>query len=324
MYNNSYGTVTNNPFIDDPNNPRNRFPDISATISSPTYQSAQLTSSWAGQPTHQQTYSQYQPQQTQYSVQAQPTGYASFQPTSGFGQQQLASSISGSSYGYLTGQQAPQQTPSYNPAQQQIAANPGYVAQFDPYSSLSQGWDGSASIQSQSFVQTTTTGAPQLQSPTASMSSVSSFIVPSSSQTPTTSRSSSGILHPREFIVTHKLEVESWDSYAWKQLLNTFDSLKDAWETRQKELSTKVAQMLQQMQYATYYQAQQIQQEGSRLQTLLKEAEIHFDSVAASAFQMREVYGGYRQSGDLSSKKRVREATNAALKTIPDWPSPFY
>jgi hypothetical protein len=126
-------------------------------------------------------------------------------------------------------------------------------------------------------------------------------------------------------VKAHKAEIESWDGYAWKQLLNTFESLRDAWEVRKKELVAKTAQVQQQMQYANYYQAQQqIQQEIVRVQGLLKDAEANFDSVAASSFQMREVYGGYRQSGDLSSKKRVREATNAALKTIPDWPSQFY
>jgi len=43
-------------------------------------------------------------------------------------------------------------------------------------------------------------------------------------------------------------------------------------------------------------------------------------SVAASLFQMQEVFENYRQSGDKSSKSRVREATNAALQSLPDWP----
>jgi len=47
------------------------------------------------------------------------------------------------------------------------------------------------------------------------------------------------------------------------------------------------------------------------------------DSVAASTFQMREVFQHYRQSGDWASKRRVREATNAALQSLPDWPQPF-
>ena len=38
---------------------------------------------------------------------------------------------------------------------------------------------------------------------------------------------------------------------------------------------------------------------------------------------MEEVFKGYRQSGDLSSKRRVREATNAALQSLPEWPQPY-
>ena len=71
-------------------------------------------------------------------------GGSGFQPSSSFGQQ-LASSatISGSSYSYLTGQQQQAQNPnSYNPAQQQLQNNPGYIPQFDPYANLGS-WDGS-------------------------------------------------------------------------------------------------------------------------------------------------------------------------------------
>ena len=45
------------------------------------------------------------------------------------------------------------------------------------------------------------------------------------------------------------------------------------------------------------------------------------DTVVAAKFQMQEVHGGYRQSGDMASKKRVRESINAALTNLPDWPS---
>lgn len=51
---------------------------------------------------------------------------------------------------------------------------------------------------------------------------------------------------------------------------------------------------------------------------------VFLDSVAASTYQMQEVFQNYRQSGDLSSKRRVREATNAALQSLPDWPQPFF
>ena len=46
------------------------------------------------------------------------------------------------------------------------------------------------------------------------------------------------------------------------------------------------------------------------------------DSASASMFQFEESFKGYRQSGDTSSKKRVREATNAALQCLPKWAEP--
>lgn len=48
------------------------------------------------------------------------------------------------------------------------------------------------------------------------------------------------------------------------------------------------------------------------------------DSVAACSFQIREVFENYRQSGDAASKRRVREASNAALQGLPDWPAPAF
>ena len=47
------------------------------------------------------------------------------------------------------------------------------------------------------------------------------------------------------------------------------------------------------------------------------------DTIAASSFQMQEVFSGYRQSGDVASKRRVREAINAALTSLPEWPQPL-
>jgi len=120
--------------------------------------------------------------------------------------------------------------------------------------------------------------------------------------------------------------MEAWDAYTWKQFLNSFEALKSAWEERKAEFVVRakgiIAQGQSGMAYGGYI-AQQIQQEATRLQQLLKEAESNFDSVAASLFQMQEVFHGYRQSGDAASKARVREATNAALKGLPSWPSPI-
>lgn len=130
------------------------------------------------------------------------TGYMSPispQQTAGFGQSWMspaptAPQISGSSYGYLYGQAAQQQQPTYQPALQQVQNNPGYIPQFDPYASVNQGGP-STSSQSQQTI-------------------------------PSTSLGPGGVAHPRDYIRTHKAEIESWDTYAWKQFIGAFDAVK--------------------------------------------------------------------------------------------------
>ncbi|KAG7451154.1 uncharacterized protein BT62DRAFT_926811 [Guyanagaster necrorhizus] len=304
MYN-GYGAsgpaITNNPFVTDPTNSEGRFPDISGA----DHANGQFTS-WL-QPSASSSYQQQQQtgfQQQQYnSSYSSPGGYItplSPQQTSGFGQlwmgQPVASGPQGSSYGYLQGPTTQPQSQAYNPVQQQLQNTPGYVAQFDPYSSVGQGWEGSTI------------------NPT-----------PTQQQPPITSKSPTGFSHPREYLRTHKAELESWDTYAWKQLLGSFDAVKDAWEARKKEMQDNIGRLNVQMQYGGGgYHLAQIQQEMMRLQGLMKEADLNFDSVAASSFQMHEVFQNYRQSGDLASKRRVREACNAALTALPDWPPQIY
>ncbi|GLB40450.1 hypothetical protein LshimejAT787_0803210 [Lyophyllum shimeji] len=259
----------------------------------PTYhpqQQPQLSPSYA-QPTG------YMSPSLSQGLAAQPTGMP-FQPTSSFGQQ-LSATMSGTSYSYLQGSSGQPQQQAYQPAQQQLQS-PAYVAQLDPYASIGQGWSGEPQPRTQ-----------QPQNTPGSM--VGSPVSPSVS--------SAGHQHPREYIRTHKAEIEAWDTYAWKQLLNSFDALKDSWEGRTKELEGQISRLQAQLQYGGGgYYALQIQQEGSRLQGLLKDARSHFESIAASSFQMREVFQGYRQSADAASKRRVREASNAALQGLPDWP----
>ncbi len=263
------------------------------------------------------------------------------QQTSGYGQPWMASApatpaaaaaphISGSSYSYLSAQ--PQQ-PAYTPAQQQVQNNPGYISQFDPYASIAQGWD-----------------------PAASSSS-------SSQSQPTTSPSPSGVSHPREYIRIHKAEIEAWDTYAWKQLIGAFDAVKDAWAAKKTEIEQKIQQFTMQMQYGGGgYHPMQIQQEIARLQgvsfcfccavvklvhtpppvtayegrrcefwylvsicsPIRPRLNVCVDSAAAASFQMHEVFENYRKSGDLASKRRVREASNATLTGCPDWPPAIY
>ena len=216
--------LSNNPFIDHPANALARYPDINGT-DNPTG-SSQFTS-WmnpgnssvnanptgfvgAGQPNGfgggyasvQQTgypgspVGGYAPQGVPYAgysspVQGQPTGLP-FQPTSSFGQQ-LAGQVN-SAYGQAVPPQQQQYTgyptsPTYGsaygysqqqPQQQQSQPRNAYLPEFDPYAQ--QSTQGSAQ-----------SGPPQ-------------------------SGSQYQSLHPRDFVRSNKQELESWDSYAWKQV----------------------------------------------------------------------------------------------------------
>ena len=266
MYNNAYSTsaFTNNPFISDPTNAQSRFPDLT-TPSPPNntqytqwLQSAQPNANPYLQPGlhSQQPLQQTSNLQPAYVVPQQPSGIP-FQPSSSFGQQ-LAVNMGGSSYGYLQAQGQPPPPPQqqqqqqlqqqeYNTVQQQLQS-PTYIAQFDPYASIGQGWDGQS--QHQNLVQNPSNTGGYSTSPTSSSST-----------------SPSGDPHPRDYIRTHKVELEAWDGYAWKQLLNAFDALKNAWDMRTKDLGSQVAQLQQQLAYSGGgYYAGQIQQEGTRLQ----------------------------------------------------------
>lgn len=282
--------LTNNPFISG-GHPSSRFPDISSPPPQPQQQ--QQYGSWSatggGYPEQQQLVQQQQqmgygqPQQQMGMAmggsgagylspapQSYPSqgGTAPFQPSSSFGQQ-LAGHVSGSSYSYLQGQQQqqPQNATAYHPVQQQLQNNPGYIAQFDPYSSLGQalGGGGGNQPQNQGY-----NGYSQPQSGlvhTASTGSTMSSV--SGSGASSYGVSAAGNPHPKDYIRTHKTEIEAWDQYAWKQLIGTFEVLMQSWEGRKNELSRRVGELSQQMQagmaYGQYYVAQ-IQQEGSRIQ----------------------------------------------------------
>ncbi|KAJ7066943.1 hypothetical protein C8F01DRAFT_1119706 [Mycena amicta] len=292
--------VANNPFAP---SAQSRYPDISSQ--SPVPNQPQFTQ-WTGamqqspggfQPQQQP---QFQLQQPQFGMMSPGVQTSGFQPASAFGQQLAAGQMTGSSYGYLHGQNPQAPSPAYNPVQQQLQSA-GYAAQFDPYASIGQGWDGAG---------------PQPQP------SNSNNLIPTSPTT--TSTSPAGHLHPREYIRVNKVGVESWDPVTWKQLLGTFDSLKDAWDSRKRDILGNVAQLQQQLPYAGYYAPGQLQQEIARLQAMAKDAESNHDSVAASSFQMHEVFTNYRTSSDVAHKSRVREASNAALTGLPDWPPLAY
>ena len=260
-YNSPPAELSNNPFLEHSSNPLTRYPDI-GDVTPPT--NSQFTS-WIGQPNgvpQQQGYNTYSPQpaQQQYTAgwggsptyQTQGLGYPSpqqtgsgvrFQPSSSFGQQ-LSSAVD--SGGYIQGgmgyQQQPQQqfTPGYGtsngynptggmpgqiqipptPYQQTGVTNPGYLSEFDPYSTIGQGsWDGQQQSQQQSYGHQgggLTNGGALNSQPD---------------------------LHPREVIQKYKTELEAWDTYSWKQLMNSLETLKRTWEKRMYELDARTKQL---------------------------------------------------------------------------------
>lgn len=211
--------LSNNPFIDHPANALSRYPDINGTDdptgssqytswlspgassinSNPTgYIGAGQQTGYGGGYQQQQGYAGspmggYPPQggfNSGYGapVQSQPTGLP-FQPTSSFGQQ-LAGQIN-PSYGaqpvpqqqqYSGYPTSPQYGPDYGYPQQQQQQNQ-YLPEFDPY-------------------------APQPSGQSA----------PGQSNGPQGAQGAYRSPHPREYVRDNKQQLESWDSYAWKQV----------------------------------------------------------------------------------------------------------
>ena len=232
----------------------------------------------------------------QPSSQQGPPPSTSFKPSSSFGQT-LTSSISGGGpYGYLQSGQPPlqqQQTsgPVYNPAQQQLN-NPNYVAQLDPFGRIPQAWDATTSQSQQPVKSTdlstfekrdplqsqqptnnnfefgkTTNRTPQSQQPTSNNFEYGNT-TNRNNQNNSFGFSPSGDPHPRDYIRSHKQEIEDWDSYTWKQLLNSCEALKNSWESKRNELKTKLAGLQSQHRYAGYYDRTQIQHQGGIIQAV--------------------------------------------------------
>jgi len=345
MYANSYGRnstpieLSNNPFVNDPSNPHTRFPDISGSsgLSSPPLGN-QPQQGYGGYQPQQQPYGQQQGQfanqqyggyQSQPTVQpwgqqqlgfspgggsigSQPTGRG-FQPSSSFGQQ-LVSAVDGQQQQfqqpYATGYQNPGQTGSYGGQQQQYPGqqyphqtgyqqqlqNAQYLSEFDPYNGQQRQMNG----------YNNSGGAG---------GSASGF----------TGGVPGGQPHPRDWIRTHKTELEAWDVYTWRQMFNSCDVLKAVWGARRDELGRYVAQLGPQGApglfggggYGGY------NPEAERWRQMHKDADSNHDIIAACVFQLHEVHDHYRQSGDAAGKRRVRESCNAALSSLPDWPQPL-
>jgi hypothetical protein len=279
--------LTNNPFIQNASDPSSRYPDISPPPFLPQSQSQWTVPTTGSQSQYQSDIYQrhptvqqqqfplgYTPQPPQFQSpqppQIQPPNYTSpyQQPLpqqglpyySNFGQPKHSVpvvSIGGQGYP-PSGQPPPQQTtPAYNPAQQQLN-NPNYVPQFDSYGQIPKGWD-------------TDTATPQSQEPFDSTDD-SHFGHGKKRDNQNNNNnlgfSPSGDPHPRDYIRSHKQEIEDWDPYTWKQLLNSCEALKTSWESKRNELRTNLAGLQSQHRYAGYYDRTQIQHQGDRIQAV--------------------------------------------------------
>jgi len=311
-----YAQPTNNPFLsegggsyDAAASASSRFPDINniGGAGGPSSQQWQPQQPPYGQPS--QGYGQsgfMQPQQPQQTGYMQP-----IQTNSSLGMGQGTPQQTSSSFGYsspvqqyppqqsqfVTGQYQPQMgMPSLGPnstghpyQQPQQMNNYGVVADLDPYSSLSNA--SFSNTQPQTY-------QSQSQYP--------------NSQPPQQQQPSQYGEHPRTFVQKFKAELEQWDTVAWKQVMLRIADLRSAWEVRKRDLNSA----LEGARYNGWTPS-----EISQCQSMVKEANDHVDTCHASEFQLREVLSGYRHSTDPASKGRVREALNAGLKMLPEFPT---
>ncbi|KIJ50981.1 hypothetical protein M422DRAFT_27089 [Sphaerobolus stellatus SS14] len=321
MYHNPWGPSTtspkpqpeNNPFLADSHTSASqRFPALdtsqssfqssssfgsrplsppSSQFSQPSYgiqqPQQQFGQQWSGQPQYQNvaTFNQGGYSGFNGSVQAQPTGFG------GYGQNYGHPSSYGGQFAtpgqpQYTGYPQFQQSPSTVTSPQQYQQS--LINEFDPFSnstpSNNPSSTGGSSYNSSQYQGSTGGGQSYRTGP-------------------------NGHQHPRAFIQSHKGELESWNSSAWSQAISTFEELKKAWENRRAELHKHLIAG----QYLTT-------QDTANLKSMIKESENNIDSIAASLYQMQEVSTGYKHSLDAAGKIRVREAMNAGLRELPDWP----
>jgi hypothetical protein len=238
--------LSNNPFIDHTASVASRFPDLNAVSPPPAPSSPQYSAGWQQQQQQQysgfvgtnptgysQQYAQQQqwPQQQQQPQQQYPqqvqASYPSASYQASFGQQLRQVDTLSTGYpqqphmqaqytGYPTqqseyGYQQPQQQTGYGypPQQQPQQQQQQLLAQFDPYANLGQ-----------------------------QLSPTSRAAAPTASGT--VGSPPPGVQHPRTFIHSHKVELEAWDPPTWRQVQNTFESLKMAWEMRKRAAESQV------------------------------------------------------------------------------------
>ena len=246
MYNAQY---SNNPFIDDPttSSTKSRYPDLNTLEYSSSGNSSGYASpsgygynpSFGQQVGYNSQLGQQQMQMQYTQPQMQPSLSGWQQPQVQMGQYStqgystpgpLSPSISGLPYqGNTFGQQYPTQQ-----IQQQYTGYPSsqYGAQgYQSYGSQQQ-MRSYSSQPTPNVLEFDPLAQSQSQSQ-SQFQSQASF---------TTSRGPNGNLHPREFIRTHKQELEIWDLVSWKQALNSFNDLRNAWESHKIQIGQRIQQ----------------------------------------------------------------------------------
>ncbi|KAG2146191.1 uncharacterized protein EDB93DRAFT_491322 [Suillus bovinus] len=326
MYN-GFQAESNNPFLSDAQTApaHSRFPNISAS----TFQQSPPQMGYQSYDTGYQQQPYFQQQQ-----------YPQFQGQTPYNQPQQYQQNQYASSSYRSGQLAPQSTgmPFQPPSQfgQQLASQADFQ---QPYQQYPNGYQNQyvQQQQQQQLQQQQQYGGYQPQQQLPSYLSEFDPYRDAPHPTPSRNRSSSqptslashnpgGAMHPRDYIRQHKSELEAWDPYTWKQMFNACDALSAAWLTRKQEAERAVQQLGGNSAPGFFGPTPGYQAYGNELQRwqeLVKEANSYHDTVAASAFQLKEVHSSYRQSGDAVSKRRVRESCNAALSNLPDWPAPL-
>ncbi|KAG6373482.1 hypothetical protein JVT61DRAFT_6637 [Boletus reticuloceps] len=214
MYANSYGQgspppqLTNNPFIGDPTTAHARFPDLSASN---------------------------QPQYTQYS--SYPQSYAS---PGGLQPQQIPSQtqFAPTSYQYPAQAYAPACSLPIDPltplSNSPLGPQPGA---FQPTGFAQQQYPIASSHSYTNYAQ------PQLQPQPPPTTATPNYLTEFDPNTTSSSNTApTGTPHPRDLIRTHKVGLEAWDTYSWKQLLSGCDALKGAWHARKMQAESVVRQ----------------------------------------------------------------------------------
>ncbi|KAI5477748.1 hypothetical protein MNV49_005937 [Pseudohyphozyma bogoriensis] len=290
---------TNNPFAQRPQSvaeqTASRFPDLQGEVSSMEQQrmyEQQQAAYQYQQPTGFQQQQSFQGGYGQQQLHAQPTG---FSPASSFGQQlQSQPTGYGGRYGQQNSQQGGmmgQQQGGYGggmggyggqqPQQQQQTTTT--FQDLDPYANLGNLGSSSGG------------GGGGGQGGAAGQQSMSSNL---------SQAGGGGAVHPRTYVQQYRNELMTWDAFHWKQLLNRLDELRIAWESRKTAIIDAGRQG----------------GDPSQIEALRKQADMNVDGIHAAKFQLSEVQAGWQHSTDPASKARVREALNAGLTSLPEYP----